>query len=212
MVYYAHPVSRKARGGAVILNEENKVVNAKQQLAILALCAVVVETAWAHFPVDVSPQQDDGLLGVGWTPVQLGVYSGWPFQLVQGSADVYGVAAGVLNLRQQSAVASVAIENGIRNNYFAQVGMIDVCRVNWAFEFGLLCLAGRNVGISAGVFNVESNWGYRGGDPYPWLPGLQIGVLNAGGGVQIGLLNYNPQGFLPWFPLFNFPCGNRSGD
>ena len=175
-------------------------MNTKRLWAILALCAVVVETAWAHFPVDVSPQQDDGLLGVGWTPVQLGVYSGWPFQLVQGSADVYGVAAGVLNLRQQSAVASVAIENGIRNNYFAQVGMIDVCRVNWAFEFGLLCLAGRNVGISAGVFNVESNWGYRGGD------------LNAGGGVQVGLLNYNPQGFLPWFPLFNFPCGNRSGD
>ena len=77
----------------------------------------------------------------------------------------------------------------------------------YAFEVGFLSLAGRNIGISAGVFNVESNLGYRGGDPYPWLPGLQVGLVNAGGGIQIGLLNYNPQGFLPWFPIINFPCG-----
>ncbi len=49
----------------------------------------------------------------------------------------------------------------------------------------------------------------RGGDPYPWLPGFQIGLVNAGGGIQIGILNYNPQGFLLWFPIINFPYGGE---
>lgn len=175
--------------------------------AVIGGCLAFLSTAaCAHFPIDVNPQPDDGLVCVGWTPVQLGLYSHYPFQFAPGDADVYGIAAGVLNLRQKSAIASLALCNGTRENYLAQVGLIGICKLNWGCEVGFLNLAGRNVGVSVGAFNVESNLGYRGqSDPYPWLPGLQAGVLNVGGGVQVGLLNHNPHGLVKWLPILNFP-------
>ena len=100
----------------------------------------------------------------------------------------------------------MALCNGTRENYLAQVGLIGICKLNWGCEVGFLNLAGRNVGVSVGAINVESNFGYRGqNDPYPWLPGLQAGVLNVGGGVQVGLLNHNPHGLVKWLPILNFP-------
>ena len=169
----------------------------------VALLSAVV---WAHLPIAPSPESDDGLIRLDWTPVQLGVCSIYPFQFVPGEADVYGIAAGVLNVRQESAVVSVAPVNAVYANYFAQFGLIDICGINAVLEVGLLCLTGRNLGVSVGALNVESNLGYRGSsDPYPWLPGLQVGLLNAGGGVQIGLFNYNPQGVFEWLPFINFP-------
>ena len=36
-------------------------------------------------------------------------------------------------------------------------------------------------------------------------PGLQIGLFNAGGGFQIGLINFNEDGLLPWSLLIHFP-------
>ena len=104
---------------------------------------------------------------------------------------MYGIAAGLLNMNQKSAIASLAPLNAVANNYFTQVGLIDVCEFNYAFEVGLLNLTGRNIGVSVGAFNVESNFGDRGGDPYPWLPGLQVGLANAGGGLQAGFYNFN---------------------
>ena len=160
--------------------------------AVVAGCAALLSgVALAHFPISVSPESDDGLFGVGWTPIQVGICSHRPFQLFSGDADVYGIAAGLLNLNQKSAIASLAPLNAVANNYFTQVGLIDVCEFNYAFEVGLLNLTGRNIGVSVGAFNVESNLGDRGGDPYPWLPGLQVGLANAGGGLQAGFYNFN---------------------
>ena len=157
---------------------------------VIACCTALLScVALAHFPISVDPESDDGLLHVGWTPVQVGICSYHPFQLFSGDADVHGIAAGVLNLSQKSAIASLAPLNMVANNYFAQVGLFDVCEINYAFEVGFLNLTGRNFGVSVGAFNVESNFGYRGGDPYHWLPGLQVGLANAGGGQQAGFYN-----------------------
>lgn len=177
-------------------------------LMVATLCAVPLETAWAHLPVSVEPCSDDGLVDVGWTPVQVCIYPTRPFQAFSGTADVYGIAAGLVSLRQRSAIVSVALGNSVQNNYLAQAGLFTACVLNCGIEVGVFNFTGRNFGVSAGLFNIESNCGYRfSGDPCQWLPGLQIGLLNAGGGIQIGLLNHNPQGFLPWFPFFNFPVG-----
>lgn len=167
-----------------------------------------VETTWAHLPVSVEPRDDDGLLNLDCTPIQFGIYPTRPLQAFSGSTDVYGVAAGLVSLRQRSSIVSFAPGNTLQNNYLAQAGLFSACGFNYAFEIGFINFTGRNIGVSAGLFNVESNFGYRSSDdPIPWLPGLQIGLLNAGGGIQIGLLNHNPQGFLRWFPFFNFPVG-----
>jgi hypothetical protein len=95
----------------------------------------------------------------------------------------------LLNLNQKSAIASLAPLNMVARNYFAKAGLIGVCGFNYAFEVGLLNLTRRNLGVSVGVFNIEANFGDRGGDPFPWLPGLQVGVVNAGGGLQAGFYN-----------------------
>lgn len=158
--------------------------------AVVAGCAALLSgVALAHFPISVSPESDDGLFGVGWTPIQVGICSHRPFQLFPGDADVYGIAVGLLNLNQKSAIASLAPLNMVARNYFAKAGLIGVCKFNYAFEVGLLNLTERNFGVSAGVFNAEANFGDRGGDPFPWLPGLQVGVVNAGGGLQAGFYN-----------------------
>ena len=178
-------------------------MSVRYKVVVASCAALLCGVALAHFPIDVSPESDDGLLRVGWTPIQVG---------------------------------------------FTQVGLIDVCEFNYAFEVGLLNLTGRNIGVSVGAFNVESNLGDRGGDPYPWLPGLQVGLANAGGGLQagfynfngcfqigafnadgglqvglfnaasdygersafqVGLLNYNPHGLAKWLPIFNFSRGRK---
>ena len=159
--------------------------------ALVAGCVALLSgVALAHFPISVSPEPDDGLLSVRWTPVQVGICSCRPVQLFPGDADVYGVAAGLLNLNQKSAVASLAPFNAVANNYFAQAGLIDVCEFNYAFEVGLLNLTERNFGVSVGVFNVESPDGRLGnGGQFSWLPGLQVGLVNGGCGVQAGFYN-----------------------
>lgn len=219
---------------------------------VIASCAALLSgVALAHFPISVDTVSDDGLLHVGWTPVQVGICSYRPFQLFSGDADVYGIAAGVLNLSQKSAIASLAPLNMVANNYFAQVGLFDVCEINYAFEVGFLNLTGRNFGVSVGAFNVESPSGRPENDGffssmlglqaglvnacggvqagfYNVWGGLQIGALNANGRVQIGLLNgkindddgdysclqvgllnYNPNGIVKWLPIVNFSCGRK---
>ena len=159
--------------------------------AVVAACAALLcGVALAHFPIYVSPESDDGLLSVRWTPVQVGICSCRPVQLFPGDADVYGVAAGLLNLNQKSAVASLAPFNAVANNYFTQVGLIDVCEFNYAFEVGLLNLTGRNFGVSIGAFNVESPGGRLESDGLSSkLLGSQVGLVNAGGGLQAGFYN-----------------------
>ena len=154
-------------------------MSVRYKVVVASCAALLCGVALAHFPIDVSPESDDGLLRVGWTPIQVGICSHRPFQLFSGDADVYGIAAGLLNMNQKSAIASLAPLNAVANKF------------NYAFEVGLLNLTGRNIGVSVGAFNVESNLGDRGGDPYPWLPGLQVGLANAGGGLQAGFYNFN---------------------
>ena len=56
--------------------------------------------------------------------------------------------------------------------------------------YALHNLTGRNFGVSAGVFNVESPDGRLGNDgQFSWLPGLQVGLVNGGCGVQTGFYN-----------------------
>ena len=173
-------------------------------------------SAWAHFPVGyVTPTEKDGFIDVGWTPVQLGIYTSteadYHLQLVPGTADVYGAAAGFLNLYQQSAFVSFATVNSIKKNYLLEVGpLLSVAETNYAFQTGLFCFTGRNHGVSAGLLNLENGFGVRYRDSSPMACGIQIGLVNIGGGIQIGLFNFNPKGPVQLLPLLNFPC--RSAD
>ena len=173
-----------------------------------AFAAAVGFSAWAHFPIYVEEPMGDGLLNVGWTPIQLGVYPDHdcPLQLVRGTAEVYGVAAGILMVHQRSAVLSASLYNMVEDNYLLGVGGIAGCNRNFGLEVGAFNMVGRNFGVSVGLFNFENGFGYRSSkDPCPSACGLQVGLINAGGGLQIGLLNYNPEALIPFLPIINFP-------
>ena len=65
---------------------------------LIMFCAVLASavSAWAHFPINVEKTSaDDGLLKVGWSPVQFCVFPDSSWQLVSGAADAYGVAVGL---------------------------------------------------------------------------------------------------------------------
>ena len=95
-------------------------MSVRYKVVVASCAALLCGVALAHFPIDVSPESDDGLLRVGWTPIQVGICSHRPFQLFSGDADVYGIAAGLLNMNQKSAIASLAPLNAVANNYFTQ--------------------------------------------------------------------------------------------
>ena len=74
-------------------------MSVRYKVVVASCAALLCGVALAHFPIDVSPESDDGLLRVGWTPIQVGICSHRPFQLFSGDADVYGIAAGLLRGR-----------------------------------------------------------------------------------------------------------------
>ena len=111
---------------------------------------------------------------------------------------------GLLALNQESSVFSFAPMNGIKKNYFLQTGLLTGNSCNYGISVAAINMVGRNYGLQLGVFNIESNFGDRLSEDSE-VPGISIGLFNISGSIQIGLLNYNPQGFLPYFPLFNFP-------
>lgn len=169
---------------------------------LFAAVALACAATWAEdFPVKVDAS-GGGLLDIGWTPVQLGVFP--PCQLVASGAAVDGFAFGLLGLKQASTGISFAMMNQTQCNDVLQLGIWCVCEENWTFQFAPLNFTRRNLGTCVGVVNIESNFGYRPTDNHPDLPGVQVGLFNMGGGFQIGLLNYNPHGFLKWFPVINF--------
>ena len=80
-----------------------------------------------------------------------------------------------------------------------QLGIACECKSMQGAQVGLLWnRAERAVGaqVALGYNNAEK-----------MIDGPQVGVVNIarkGAALQLGLLNWNPEGFLPFFPFFNF--------
>ena len=165
---------------------------------------------FAHFPVSVPVKNDHGIFSAEWSPIQFGIFPGNHFQLFRENTEIYGVAFSPVALYQKSAILSVAPGSMLKSNYFLQVsGFLTATEKNYGISFSpFLNFVGRNYGVQTGLINLESNFGYRSKSDSFRLPGLQIGLINNGGGVQFGLLNHNPQALIVWFPIFNFPWGN----
>ena len=135
-----------------------------------------------------------------WSPVQI---SFWPVHLcgirtticginlspglVGFSWKVYGISCGqIILLGENNGLAASIWSFGDKNNGLA-VGVFNA----W----------GKNNGVSIGVANfIHDETPAEGGRNT-----LQIGVFNqADSGLQIGLLNYNPNALIPWMPILNW--------
>ena len=171
---------------------------------LILLLFVLTGYCFAHFPIYVETTDEFGAIAAEWTPVQIGIFPHDKLQLFKENAEVYGLSMGLLLLNQESSVFSFAPLNAQKKNYLLQAGIFTANTYNYGISASALNMTGRNYGLQIGVINLEDNFGYRDSKDKSY-PGVTIGLFNSSGSIQFGLLNWNPQGFAPCFPLFNFP-------
>ena len=132
-----------------------------------------------------------------WSPVQI---SFWPLHLCGGETTIYGLnfSPGLFGFSRKvygvscGSTVMMAENNGLAANIWS-FGM-----KNNSLAVGLFNAWERNNGVSIGLANFIHDK-KDGGNT------IQIGVFNqANSGLQIGLLNYNPNALIPWMPLINW--------
>ena len=142
---------------------------------------------------------------VKWSPVQISL---WPVHLCNPRATIYGIllSPGIFGFADKvygvscGAIVMMAENNGLAANIYS-FGI-----KNNSLAVGLFNAWAKNNGVSIGLANFIHDK-KDGGNT------IQIGVFNeANSGLQIGLLNYNPNALIPWMPLINWvlPCSVSS--
>ena len=132
-----------------------------------------------------------------WSPVQI---SFWPLHLCGGETTIYG-----LNF-------SPGLVGFSRKVYGVSCGSIVMMAENNGLAANIWSFGDKNNGLAVGGFNAwAKNNGVSVGlanfvyDKKSGRNTLQIGIFNqANSGLQIGLLNYNPNATIPWMPLVNW--------
>jgi hypothetical protein len=99
--------------------------------------------------------------------------------------DNNGLAAGIFNLGVRNNGVKLGIVNLFEENPGIFIGVLN-CKV---FPHRAETLSGTSVGIvNISIKNT-----------------FQLGIYNqAESGLQIGLLNHNPNAAIPWLPFFNY--------
>lgn len=126
--------------------------------------------------------------------------------------ELNGVQVGLLGI-VESAKGNSSEASGGQLNFF------NVSETLFGFQSGLFNQSGRLNGMQLGSVNISdqglqfglvnifnSPRKLEGVDPYQSDARVQIGFYNhsSNSAFQIGVLNYNKNGFLPFFILFNF--------
>lgn len=141
--------------------------------------------------------------------------------LLHMADDHIGIHVGVMT----GAIRTTGISAGLYNGTFTAIAAdghgpmhdgIQISAFNsWAVrargaQLGVFTnYAERGTGLQVAIGNGSDEWrGLQLGafNRATESNGLQVGLYNSSdtGGLQIGLLNHKKNGFLPWFPLFNF--------
>lgn len=163
-------------------------------------------SCFAQVPIEMEISDGNGAVKAEWSPIQLGFLPHDYTQIFTEKTEIYGLSVGLFGLKQQSSVLSFAPFCLLNKNYFFQTGAFAGTGKNYALSVApVLNAAELNYGLQAGVFNLENSCDkkYK-GQKKPFC-GIQMGLVNVGGGIQIGFLNFNPKGFIPCFPIVNFP-------
>ena len=134
-----------------------------------------------------------------WSPVQISL---WPLHLCGGETTIYGLnfSPGLFGFSRKvygvscGSIIMMAENNGLSANIWSFGDK------NNGLAVGGFNAWAKNNGVSIGVANLVHDQGSDGISRNT----LQIGVFNqANSGLQIGLLNYNPNALIPWMPLVN---------
>ena len=163
-------------------------------------------TCFAESPIEVEISDGNGAIKAEWSVLQLGFLPHDYTQLFTEKTEIYGLSVGLFGLKQQSSILSFAPFCLLNKNYFFQTGVFAGTGKNYALSVApVLNAAEQNYGLQAGVFNLDNSCDKKYKNEKKPFCGIQMGLINVGGGIQIGFLNYNPKGFVPCFPILNFP-------
>lgn len=142
--------------------------------------------------------------------------------IMNSTGELYGLQiAGLVNYNEGGPKGSDAkdyptigaqislVGNKARLVGGLQVAGINFCEVLYGLQFGLGSGSARFYGLQTSLLGNMSQTGtgiqLAAYNYVEDLDGVQIGLVNsARSGFQIGLLNFNEQGFLPVFPFINF--------
>ena len=122
-----------------------------------------------------------GVPSASWNVNVDGLKVGAP--LSGGPATVRGIEAAVLAACTEHVI-------GLQASMITTVGK-DVTGI----QFAIVNIAQRVKGMQFSMFNVAKEWCT-----------FQLGILNMteGDGLQLGLVNYNPDAIIPLLPILNF--------
>ena len=147
--------------------------------------------------------------------------------------SVYGVNLGIVTIAMEKGYGvSVAVGSAIRENNGVAIGIFHMDYENNGLTAGIFNLGDRNNRVKLGIVNLfEENAGIFIGvlnckvlpQRAEALPGTSVGIVNiskkntfqlgiynqAEGGLQIGLLNHNPNALIPWMPFFNYSSDTK---
>ena len=126
------------------------------------------------------------------------------------SEKSYGITASVISVVELNNGLSLGLLNLGRNNG-TTLGLCNLLADNNGISWGAINLLENNAGISIGVINRMIAGGGKSSGTSIGVANIsknnifQLGIYNQSeSGLQIGLLNYNPNALIPWLPLFNF--------
>ena len=123
----------------------------------------------------------------------------------------YGASINVFSLLNENNGLSLGLLN-MGNNNGITLGLCNLVIDNNGISLGVINLLENNAGISIGIINrmIAAGGGKSSGTSIVVANIsknniFQFGIYNQSeSGLQIGLLNYNPNALIPWLPLFNF--------
>jgi len=126
------------------------------------------------------------------------------------TGEFYGIAINVFSVLKENHGISLGVGTVGVNNNGVLAGIFASGQDNVGISLGIINLWENNAGVLVGVFNYKEH--------EETSHGVAIGVINlskkntfqlgiynqAESGLQIGLLNYNPNAAIPWLPFFNY--------
>ena len=128
----------------------------------------------------------------------------------------YGASINVFSLLNENNGLSLGLLN-MGNNNGITLGLCNLVIDNDGISFGVINLLENNAGVSIGIVNRMIAGGGKSNGVSIGVANIsqnntfQLGIYNqAESGLQIGLLNYNPNAVIPWLPFFNYSSDTKN--
>ena len=166
----------------------------KKLFLVLVLACCIMPLAHGHSPIFYP------LFRAKWTPLQIMI---WPTGLFDMQTSVYGIDLTLLGYQDETYGLSCGVVSVHGGHYGIGIALGNGVECNTGLMCGVINIIQRNRGVALGVWNRFSD--EPGEDISEVENFLQIGLFNsATNGLQIGLLNYNPNAPIPWMVLFHY--------